>query len=365
MESSSAAGYVDAGSELGQRLRRLGALRPPVPVLSLYLDLDPSQFGTDRARSSAVTSLLDEAHKRVEEADTDHEGKVSLRADVERATEFFEAEFQPKGARGAAVFSASAAGIFESFTLPRPTRTQVVIDDSPYVTPLVAAADTRDWLIVLVDTRNARLFHGNTDHIEEFERVKDSVAGQHERSGPTDHQRWVEHEVDQHLKKVAHELDERLRDGGIQHVLVGGPPEIAPRFEETMSNPAREKLAGRFEVEVPYAHPDDVRHAAIPCFLEDERRHEREVLDRLAERLGRGERAAAGYEPVRAALEMAAVQTLLYDERWRPEDAGTLERAIEDAVNQSAEVLPVRHHLDALEPHGHIAALLRFEVRAP
>src|SRR3954467_2681091 len=125
MESSSAAGYVDAGSELGQRLRRLGALRPPVPVLSLYLDLDPSQFGTDRARSSAVTSLLDEAHKRVEEAAADHDGKVSLRADVERAAEFFE-DFQPKGARGVAIFSASAAGVFESFTLPRPTQTQVV-----------------------------------------------------------------------------------------------------------------------------------------------------------------------------------------------------------------------------------------------
>jgi peptide subunit release factor 1 (eRF1) len=356
---SSAAGYVDAGSELGQWLRRLRALRPPVPVLSLYLDLDPSQFGTGRARSSAVTSLLDEAHKRVEEADADHDGKVSLRADVERAAEFLE-EFAPKGARGLAIFSASAAGVFESFTLPRPTPTQIVIDHTPYVTPLVAAADTRDWLIVLVDTRHARFLHGNTDHIEEFEQVEDTVLGQHERQGTSDHQRWVEHEVDQHLKRAAHVLDEHLRQGGLQRVLVGGPPEIAPRFEETMSNPAREKLVARFEVEVPYVHADDVRRAAIPCFEEDERRHEREALDRLAERLGRGERAAAGYEPVRAALEMARVETLLYDERWRPADAAALERAIEDAVGQSAEVLPVRHHLDALEPHGHIAALLRY-----
>jgi peptide chain release factor subunit 1 len=364
MESSSAAGYVDAGSALRQRLRRLGALRPPVPVLSLYLDLDPSQFATGRARGSAVTSLLDEAHKRVEEAEADHDGKVSLRADIERATEFFEG-FEPKGARGVAIFSASAAGVFETFTLPRPTQTEVVIDDSPYVTPLAAAADTRDWLIVLVDTRHARFLHGNTDHVEELEQVEDTVLGQHERQGPSDHQRRVEHEVDQHLARAARLLDERLRDGGFERVLVGGPPEIAPRFEEAMSNPAREKLAGRFEVELPDVHPDDVRHAAIPCFVEDERRHERELLDRLAERLGRGERAAGGYEAVRAALEMAAVETLLYDERWRPADAGTLERAIEDAVQQSAEVLPVRHHLDALEPHGHVAALLRFAVRAP
>jgi peptide chain release factor subunit 1 len=364
MESSSAAGYADAGSGHAQRLRRLGALRPPVPVLSLYLDLDPREYGTGRARASAVTSLLDEAHKRVEEAATDHDGKVSLRADVERATEFLEG-FEPKGARGVAIFSASAAGVFETLTLPRPAQTQVVIDDSPYVTPLAAAADTRDWLIVLVDTRRARFLHGNTEHIEELEQIEDTVLGQHERQGPSDHQRRVEHEVDQHLDRAARLLDERLRTTAFQRVLVGGPPEIAPRFEEAMSNPARERLAGRFEVEVPHVHPDDVRHAAIPCFLADERRHEREVLDRLAERLGRGERAAAGYEDVRAALEMAAVETLVYDERWRPEDPATLEQAIEDAVSQSAAVLPVRHELDALEPHGHVAALLRFEVSPP
>jgi peptide chain release factor subunit 1 len=359
MESSSAAGYVDAGSELGQRLRRLGALRPPVPVLSLYVDFDPAEFGTGRARSSAVTSLLDEAHRRVEEAAADHDGKLSLRADLERAAAFFD-QFEPKGARGVAIFAASAAGLFESFPLPRPTQTQVVIDDSPYITPLAGAADARDWLIVLVDTRHARFLHGNADHLEEVEEVQDTVLGQHEGQGTTNHQRWVEHEVDQHLRKAAELLDERLRRGGFGRVLIGGPPEIAPRFEETMSNPAREKLAGRFEVEVPYVHVDDVRRAAIPCFHEDERRHEREALDRLAERLGRGERAAAGYADVRAALEMARVETLLYDERRRPEDAARLEQAIEAAVAQSAEVLPVRHHLDALEPHGHVAALLRF-----
>ncbi len=187
---SSAAGYVDAGAALAQRLRRLGALRPPVPVLSLYLDLDPSQFGTVPARRSAVTSLLDDARRRIEEVEAGHDAKMSLRGDIERAAAFFE-DFDAKGARAAAVFSASAADVFESFALPRPIETQVVIDDSPYVTPLVTAADTRDWLIVLADTRHGRLLHGNTEHVEEFARIDDTVLGQHESQGTTNHQRWV------------------------------------------------------------------------------------------------------------------------------------------------------------------------------
>ncbi|MDX6484609.1 MAG: hypothetical protein QOE95_2380 [Gaiellaceae bacterium] len=354
-----AAGYVDAWPVIAERLQVLAALRPAAPVLSLYLDLNPTDFGTRRARRSAYTSLLDEASKCVERVDTDHEGKVSLRADIERAAAFFE-DYAPKGGRGAAIFACSADGLFETFTLPRPTSTRAVVDDSPYVTPLLQAADRRNWLIVLVDTRHARFLHGNSDHIEEFEQLADSVAGQHERSGPADHQRWVEHEVDQHLEKVAHELDRHLQAGGYDRVLVGGPPELASRFESTLSNPARGRLAGRIDVEVPSARPDDIRRAALPCFEDDERRHERAVLDRLAERLGRGERAAAGLHDVLAMLEQARVETLLYEERFQSPDGRALERAIEDAIAQSAEVLPLRHHPDELARRGHIAAVLRF-----
>jgi hypothetical protein len=93
---------------IAERLQGLAALRPAAPVLSLYLDLNPTDFGTHRARRSAYTSLLDEATRRVEEADTDHKGKVSLRADVERAAAFFE-DYAPKGGRGVAVCQSSEA----------------------------------------------------------------------------------------------------------------------------------------------------------------------------------------------------------------------------------------------------------------
>jgi peptide subunit release factor 1 (eRF1) len=356
----STTGYVANERLIAEDLRRLAALRPGAPVLSLYLDLDPSDLGTQRAHRSAYTSLLDEAHKRVEAYETDHAGKVSLRADVERAGAFFDG-YRPKRGRGVVVFAASAAQLFEAYTLPRPPRRRVVVGDSPYVVPLASLADTRDWLVVLLDARHARFLHGSADHLAELERIEDSVAGQHEGQGTSDHQRWVEHHVDAHLKRAAAEVDRQLETGRFDRVLVGGPPEMVPRFEEHhLSNPARERLAGRFDVEVPDTIPDDVRRAAIQCFEEDERRRERDALDRLGARLGRGERAAAGSADVLAMLEQARVETLLYDERGGAPGADVLERAIEAAVAQSAEVLPLRHHDGALEQHENIAALLRF-----
>jgi peptide subunit release factor 1 (eRF1) len=357
--SGPTAGYVDAAPVIAGTLRELATLRPPVPVLSLYLDLDPSEFGTQPARRSAVTSLLDTAHKRIEDYDTDHRGRGSLRADLERATAFFD-EFSPKGSRGAAIFAASAAGVFRPYLLPRPTPTRVVIDDSPFILPLARAADLRDWLIVLVDTRNARLMHGNTDHIEEIERVKDNVPGRHEQAGPSDHQRHVEKAVDVHLEHVARELDAQLATGGYERVILGGPSEILPRLESShMSNPARAQIAGHIEVEVPKMAADEVRRAATPVFEKEEAHHEHELLERLTARLARGEGAVAGLDDVRDALVQRRVQTLLYDERDVPTESA-LESAIEEAVVQSAAILPVRHTPEALDQHGHIAAILRF-----
>jgi peptide subunit release factor 1 (eRF1) len=353
------AGYVDAGPVIAGALSELAALRPPVPVLSLYLDLDPSEFGTQPARRSAVTSLLDTAHKRIEDHDTSHRGRVSLRADLERATTFFD-EFSPRRSRGVAIFAASGAEVFQPYLLPRPTRTRIVIDDSPFISPLVTAADLRDWLIVLVDSRHARVMHGNSDHIEEIERVKDNVPGRHERAGPSDHQRHVEKAVDVHLENVARELDAQLATGGYERIILGGPPEIVPRLESShMSNPARAKIAGHIDAEVPTVSADDVRRAALEVFEEDEVRHERELLERLAARLATGRGAVAGLHDVRDALVQRRVETLLYDERDAPPESA-LESAIEETVVQSAGALPVRHTPGALDQHGHIAAVLRF-----
>jgi peptide subunit release factor 1 (eRF1) len=206
--------------------------------------------------------------------------------------------------------------LFEAIPLPRPTKMRAFIDDSPYVTPLVAAADTRDWLIVVVDAKNARLLHGNSERVEEFERVKDGVAGQHEESGPTDHQRWVEHQIDQHLDHVAREVDAHLHEADYRHIAVGAPPEIAPRFESMLSATARERLAGRFALDLHSATPDAIRHAALPCFEAQERRRERELLDRMTERLGMGERAVAGAADVRDMLVQRRAEVLLFEQGY-------------------------------------------------
>src|SRR5687768_9497457 len=93
------------------RLRRLAELRLGRPlVLSLYLDLDPTEFATPPARATAVRSLLDEADRKTRELEgLSHEEKAALRASYDRAAAFLERELNSDGAHAVAVFASEPA----------------------------------------------------------------------------------------------------------------------------------------------------------------------------------------------------------------------------------------------------------------
>src|SRR5829696_8129525 len=125
------------------RLRRLANVHPARGrVLSVFMNLDPSEFATPAARSSAITSILREAARRVEEADDlEHDERVALKADVER--------------------------VREVVALRQPIDSRVVLDDAPHVEPLVHAGAADRWCVLLVNRRLARLFTGPGDELEE------------------------------------------------------------------------------------------------------------------------------------------------------------------------------------------------------
>lgn len=157
-------------------------------MLGLYLDLNPTASapgGRERPPTRRCSTTPTGASRRTRPTTTG----ASRCAPTSSARPPSSTATGPNAAAASRSSARPAFGLFEAYTLPRAPATRVVVDDSPYVTPLAAAAHTRDWLIVLVDSRHARFLHGNTDRIQEFERIEDSIAGQHERSGPSDHQR--------------------------------------------------------------------------------------------------------------------------------------------------------------------------------
>src|SRR3954452_3686027 len=106
-------------------LRRLAELRPDGKVVSIYLNLDPTEFASGPARATAINSLLDEADRTARDQD------ASVSEDVERVRELFKT-FDFQGAHGVAVFACGGEDLLEVIKLPRVVENAVVIDESPY-----------------------------------------------------------------------------------------------------------------------------------------------------------------------------------------------------------------------------------------
>jgi peptide subunit release factor 1 (eRF1) len=372
-----------------ETIRRLAQYRPERgKVWSLYLNLDPSQFATAQARASQARSVIDEGRRRLKRADgLSHDEKVALREDLERADAYLQDGLDARGAHAVALFLSGPANYFEALKLSRPVPSQVVIDDSPFIEPLTGLASRGTWAVLLVNRRTGRLLTGSPARLEELEGFRDDAAGADEGGGGVESrdQHAVDSDVRDHLKQTADLAFRHLQRAPFDRLLLGCQSEICGDVEAKLHSYLRDRLAGRFDVDVENATPDQVRESAADLMEDDERQREREALDRLAGGVGAGGRAAAGLEEVLATLVERRVDTLLVDEGFAaagvtcprcgwvgasqtrcPVDGGPLERrddiveaAVEMAVTQSADVVKVRHH-DDLRERDRIGAVLRF-----
>ena len=370
------------------RLRRLADVRPPHGrVLSVFLNLDPSELPTPAARASAITSVLTEAAHRVESAEElDHAEREALKADVERVREVLSGDVAADGAKAVAVYACRPEDLLEVVSLRHPLDSRVVLERTPYVEPLLHEGAAERWCVLLTSRRVARLFTGDGEQLVETDRIEDDVHSQHDQGGWSQarYQRSVEKDKTDHLQHAADVAFALYKRRGFDRLLVGAPEELVGELEDRLHNYLRERLAGRVQCDVEHSSLEDVRRCAAERIEQHVRGRERERLDRLTEAVGRGGRGAAGLSDVLAALNEARVETLLIspgfkaagvrdpgaDLLYASEDdapaSGTLqpvddvvEPAIEKAIEQSAEVIGVRHH-DDLGPLGGIGAVLRY-----
>jgi peptide subunit release factor 1 (eRF1) len=369
-----------------QHLRELAGLRPDGhKVLSVYLNLDPSEFPTQRDRKIEIESLLDVAERALREDGLPHDQREELKRDVERVRSWFDREFDASGARGVALFASSGIDLFEVLRLGRPIRSEVTIDDSPFIEPLAGMPGGDGYSVLLINRQLARILAGGRDGMREVVSLVDDVHRWHDQGGWSQarFQRGIQKETQDHLKHAGEELFKLFKRGAAQRLIIGCPDEMRGDVEHNLHSYLRERIAGRLEIDVK-ARPAEVAREAAEIIDRDEQERERHWLDRLQSGLGRGDRAVAGLAATLEALNEQRVEALLVEDGYRDEGyvspradflstesgqspAGeelqkrddVIESAMERALEQSAEVVVVRHHPD-LEALGSIAAVLRF-----
>jgi peptide chain release factor subunit 1 len=369
-----------------EQLRELARLRPEGhKVLSVYVNLDPSEFPTPRDRSVELQSLLDAVAGALRQDNLEHAQREELKADIERVRRYFTQEFDASGTRGVVIFSASGAGLFEVVRLPRPISSSVVIDDSPFIEPLTTLPGADGYCVLLINRQVARILVGGAERMRELTSIVDDVHRWHDQGGWSQarYQRGIVKETRDHVKHAADELFRRFKAGTVQRLIIGTPDELRGEIEGHLHSYLRDRIAGWIDIDT-RSSPDEVAKEATAVIERDEQERERQWLDRLQSELGRNARAVARLEETLNALNERRVEAILIQNGYRapgwttasadflstaPGSSPTgeelqqrddvIEPALESALEQAAEIVVVRHHPD-LEALGSIAALLRY-----
>src|SRR5256885_5927781 len=326
------------------RLRRLARLKPEgARVLSLYLDLEPTEFATPPARESELTSALGAAARMADESHLEHDASVAVREDIERVRDALSGDgLDAKGARAVAVFACGPADLFEVVKLPQPVATHVTIDDSPWIEPMLRAGAEPRVAVALIDRHNLRILHGTAESVEELKP---------DTREPARHGTATDDEAVTHYVHAGEALLRLLKRRGFDVLVLGARPAERSAILEHLHPYVRDRLGGEIDVDVSSASVDDIGREAGAVVATLHERKVTEALARLREGLGRGSRAAGGLDDVQRALDERRVEILLY-ERGRAEEKA-IEDAAEAAVLQDAQVLALdaAEHPD-LGPHG-------------
>jgi peptide chain release factor subunit 1 len=343
------------------RLRRLAELRPQHGmVLSVFFNLDPSEFATPAARATETNSVVTAAARRVEELEgLAHDERIALRDDVERVKEVLRGPgLAADGAHGLAVFACKPADVLEVVRLPHPIESRAIVDHHACVEPLVRSDSSERWCVLLVNRKTARIFLGTAAGLDEVDHIEGDTHRQHDQGGWSQkrYQRSVEQEKLNHLGHALDTLFARFKRVPFDHLVVGAPEELVTEVEDKLHPYLRARLAGRLSIDVENPSAVDVSAAASEVIDRHVAAVEREALDRMHQGIGRGDRGVSRPGPVMEALEQARVEILLLADDF---DAPELDEAVEKAIKQSAQVMVIRHY-DDLVMHGGIGAVLRF-----
>jgi peptide chain release factor subunit 1 len=353
------------------------------PVLSLYLNVDPTQQTTDQYRLT-LRSMLKEVADDARPADVDA---------VER---YFDFEYAWQG-RGVAVFSCQEADFWRSYPLAVPVHNRAYVLHRPYIKPLTDVLDAYGrYGVVLVDSEGARMFLFNLGDLvettgtmgEEVRRTKhggaSGVTGM--RGGVTARAaRRGEAIVQRNLKEVTEATEAFCNDFGCTRLVLGGTEANVRQFQDMLPKAIQDRVIGSFTVD--FAAPEtEIQARSMELIEAMAEQREIELVDAMIAGWKRRKGAVVGLSDTLVALQEHRAGILLVSAGYEasgyrcqscrylmlierdecPLCGGEIQH-VDDlvdtmthrALEQGVEVEIVRDN-DRLDESGGVGALLRY-----
>ncbi|MEC4684530.1 MAG: hypothetical protein VST71_02195 [Nitrospirota bacterium] len=295
--------------------------------------------------------------------------------------------------KGLVLLSSEETGFWREYNLPIPVKNLLIVDNTPYIKPLLDIVDNNPrYLILLVEKDEARIFVVHLGEIVEYGEIKtEDVPGKHKKGGwfalaEPHYQRHIDYHVGLHLKEVIKKLESFLSAERIDLIFIGGSEEAVTMFKDMLPETVRNRIKGQFTVEM-FLKPDEVLKRAEPLLSVYEAAKEKKIVDELITRTLKGNQAVLGLADVIGAVMEGRVHKLVFvkdytDSGFKCVNCGLLsvqniskcpycgsemepieymvELVVQRAVEQGATVEVLAYETASIKEKGNIGAILRF-----
>jgi peptide subunit release factor 1 (eRF1) len=281
-------------------------------TVSCYADTSvPEGFA-----SHWLQPLKTEASRIHQQLAEDHQARLEFERNLEVIRQALESP-EAQQARGMAVFSATGRGFFLALPAIEPYENRLVVDEEPYVVPLLEAGfRQRGYLVVLTDTHRARWYAAGPGGSRPLGEIDESVPKKQHSAG----ERWgkqqatIERHRRDHIlhfqKELARRVEQAWGEYPYQGIILLGEHEVLEQLRNLL--PAR--LSSRVVHEAPQAWTEaqaEVDEQVRAVLETAQAGEESRVLAELDRRLREATAVAAGPQEVIDALRDGQVTALI------------------------------------------------------
>jgi peptide subunit release factor 1 (eRF1) len=290
-------------------LRELLDFTATAPVLSVYLNTEPSEGNADAYRLRLRSMLKD----------------VNLPLDVEAIDKYFQHEYNWAG-KGVAVFSCAPQGFFRAYSLALPVQNLVHVGTRPSVRPLADLFDNYGgYGVALIDKQGARLFFFHLGELreqngvlgEEVRKIKhgsaSTITGQRGgMAGKTSHEDEL---VDRNIKETVDFAVRFFEENHVRRILIGGTDENAALLRTHLPKAWQSLVVGAFAMPMTATHTE-VLAKTLQIGRDAEMQREAQMVSDMITSAAKQVGAVVGLNATLDAVNTSRVQRLVLSEGY-------------------------------------------------
>lgn len=295
-------------------LRELATYQAETPILSVYLNVDPTERTTDEYKL-ALRQML----KRVEGS--------SSPEDITTVERFFEHEYDWSG-RSVAAFSCTHEGFWRAYPLAVPIASRVTVARKPHIGPLAALMEAYgSYVVALVDRQGVRLslfemgeLQASDGYVgEEIRRLKrgrGSSNGHGRRGGAPVSSQHEGEAVKRNIREAAEATRLFWKQHRPQRLIVAGADPTVTQFEESLPKQLREKIIGSFSADV-NASDVEIRDRSLEILQQVEKEREAAMVEAVFTAAAKGKSGVIRLADTLGAAHEGRIQTLVVARDYR------------------------------------------------